>query len=108
MTKNILFLSFYFPPYCNTPSIRAMEITKRVKNFGYNFFVACVKPIRAMPKDNELINHINYPEIKINKTIHFTIPFSYIEKLLRRISRNLDFFEPSFIFNWIPISFMEM
>lgn len=107
MPKEILFLAYFFPPYCNTPSIRALEITKRLKEYDYKIFVVSVKNSTYSPKDEKLLKEIDSPFIIKNQLYYTTIPFNALEFVLRKINHKFDFIKPSFFFHWIPLNFFK-
>jgi len=107
MVKEILYLAFYFPPHAITPSIRALEITKRLKELRYKIFVISGKPNKHFQCNSKLLKEIDSPLI-VNKQVNsFTYPFNILEYGLKKLSSRLDFITPSFFFPWIPLSFFK-
>ena len=107
MTTNILFLSFFYPPHCNTPSKRAMEITKRLVNYGFKFFILSGR-ILTRPIDYKLLKDIETENVKNYRVVHLTHMFNILQKnILKRISLKLDFFKPGFFLSWTPFAFIN-
>lgn len=108
MSKEILFLAYFFPPHCITPSLRALEITKRLQQIGYKLFVVSAKNYKNIPIDTYLLKDIDSKLVKNTRINHIAIPFSVLEDYLKKISPRLDFFNPSFFLFWIPFNFIKI
>jgi glycosyltransferase involved in cell wall biosynthesis len=108
MTTEILYIAHYFAPYSFTPAIRAVEIAKRLKEYGYKIYVVNVNNDKRYPKDYHTLLDVMSPLIKIIYINDFTLPLKGIEYLLKKISSKFDFFTPSFVFHWIPFNFLKI
>ena len=74
MLKEILFISYHFPPFSKILSIRAAEITKRLVNNGYKIFVVSAKSNKNAYKDINLLQEVKSPLIK--NTSVFNLSFA--------------------------------
>ncbi|MHA1671604.1 MAG: glycosyltransferase [Promethearchaeota archaeon] len=106
MLKEILFISYHFPPFSKILSIRAAEIAKRLVNNGYKIFVVSAKSNKNAHEDFNLLQEVKSPLIK-NKSVY---NLSFVQEGVNsKIGKRPLYFEIMnliFFLHWIPLAFL--
>jgi glycosyltransferase involved in cell wall biosynthesis len=107
MTKEILYLSYHFPPYSNILSNRATEFSKRLIESGYKIFVVSAKNNKNAPIDKELLKSVDSPLIKNAQVYNLSFSSSGMASSVKKISFLKELFNIFLFFNWLPLSFVK-
>ena len=86
MPKEILYLSYHFPPYSNILSNRATEFSKRLIESNYKIFVVSAKNNKNAPIDRELLKTVNSPLIKNTQVFNLSFSSSGVASSVKKIS----------------------
>jgi hypothetical protein len=107
MTKEILYLSYHFPPYSNILSNRATEFSKRLIESGYKIFVVSAKNNKNAPIDKELLKTVDSPLIKNAQVYNLSFSSSGMASSVKKISILKELFNIFLFFHWLPLSFVK-
>ena len=107
MPKEILYLSYHFPPYSNILSNRATEFSKRLIKSGYKIFVVSAKNNKNAPIDKELLKVVDSPLIKNAQVYNLSFSSSGIASSIKKISFLKELFNIFLFFHWLPLSFVK-
>jgi len=107
MTKEILYLSYHFPPYSNILSNRATEFSKRLIESGFKVFVVSAKNNKNAPIDKELLKAVDSPLIKNAQVYNLSFSSSGIASSIKKISVLKELFNIFLFFHWLPLSFVK-
>jgi glycosyltransferase involved in cell wall biosynthesis len=107
MTKEILYLSYHFPPYSNILSNRATEFSKRLIKSGFKIFVVSAKNNRNAPIDKELLKAVDSPLIKNAQVYNLSFSSSGMASSVKKISFLKELFNIFLFFHWLPLSFVK-
>ena len=107
MTKEILYLSYHFPPYSNILSNRATEFSKRLIESGYKIFVVSAKNNKNAPIDKELLKAVDSPLIKNAQVYNLSFSSSGMASSFKKISFLKELFNIFLFFHWLPLSFVK-
>jgi len=107
MTKEILYLSYHFPPYSNILSNRATEFSKRLIKSGYKIFVVSAKNNKNAPIDKELLKAVDSPLIENAQVYNLSFSSSGMASSVKKISILKELFNIFLFFHWLPLSFVK-
>ena len=107
MTKEILYLSYHFPPYSNILSNRATEFSKRLIKSGYKIFVVSAKNNKNAPIDKELLKAVDSPLIENTQVYNLSFSSSGMASSVKKISILKELFNIFLFFHWLPLSFVK-
>ena len=107
MTKEILYLSYHFPPYSNILSNRATEFSKRLIKSDYKIFVVSAKNNKNAPIDKKLLKAVDSPFIKIFQIYNLSFSSSGMVSSVKKISFLKELFNIFLFFHWLPLSFVK-
>ncbi|MHA1479243.1 MAG: glycosyltransferase [Promethearchaeota archaeon] len=107
MTKEILYLSYHFPPYSNILSNRATEFSKRLIKSGYKIFVVSAKNNKNAPIDKELLKAVDSPLIQNTQVYNLSFSSSGVASSVKKISILKELFNIFLFFHWLPLSFFK-
>jgi len=107
MTKEILYLSYHFPPYSNILSNRATEFSKRLIESGFKVFVVSAKNNKNAPIDKELLKAVDSPLIKNAQVYNLSFSSSGMASSVKKISLLRELFNIFLFFHWLPLSFFK-
>ena len=107
MTKEILYLSYHFPPYSNILSNRATEFSKRLIKSGYKIFVVSAKNNKNAPIDKELLKAVDSPLIQNTQVYNLSFSSSGVASSVKKISILKELFNIFLFFHWLPLSFVK-
>ncbi len=107
MTKEILYLSYHFPPYSNILSNRATEFSKRLIESGYKIFVVSAKNNKNATIDMKLLKAVDSPLIKNAQVYNLSFSSSAIASSAKKLSALKEMFKIFFFFHWLPLSFVK-
>ena len=107
MPKEILYLSYHFPPYSNILSNRATEFSKRLIKSGYKIFVVSAKNNKNAPIDKELLKAVNSPLIENAQVYNLSFSSSGMASSVKKISILKELFNIFLFFHWLPLSFVK-
>jgi len=107
MSKEILYLSYHFPPYSNILSNRATEFSKRLIESGYKIFVVSAKNNKNAPIDKELLKAVDSPLIKNAQVFNLSFSSSGMASSVKKISFLKELFNIFLFFHWLPLSFVK-
>ena len=107
MPKEILYLSYHFPPYSNILSNRATEFSKRLIESGYKIFVVSAKNNKNAPIDKELLKAVDSPFIKNAQVYNLSFSSSSMASSVKKISILKELFNIFLFFHWLPLSFVK-
>ncbi len=107
MTKEILYLSYHFPPYSNILSNRATEFSKRLIKSGYKIFVVSAKNNKNAPIDKELLKAVDSPLIQKTQVYNLSFSSSGMASSIKKISILKELFNVFLFFHWLPLSFVK-
>lgn len=107
MPKEILYLSYHFPPYSNILSNRATEFSKRLIKSGYKIFVVSAKNNKNAPIDKELLKAVDSPLIKNAQVYNLSFSSSGVASSVKKISSLKELFNIFLFFHWLPLSFVK-
>jgi len=106
MLKEILFISYHFPPFSKILSIRAAEFTKRLVNNGYKIFVVSAKSNKNDYKDRELLKKVNSPMIRNTKVSNMSFSKEGFQSNIKKTSLYFEIFNLFLFLHWIPLAFL--
>jgi len=106
MLKEILFISYHFPPFSNILSIRASEITKRLAKKGYKIFVVSAKSNKNAHEDKELLKKVNSPLIKNTKVFNLSFAKEGFQSNIKKTTLYFEIFNVILFLHWIPLAFL--
>jgi len=106
MLKEILFISYHFPPFSKILSIRAAEFTKRLVNNGYKIFVVSAKSDKNSYKDRELLKKVNSPMIKKTRVFNLSFAKEGFQSNVKKTTLYFEIFNLILFFHWIPLAFL--
>jgi len=106
MLKEILFISYYFPPFSKILSIRAAEFTKRLVKNGYKIFVVSSKSNKNAHKDGELLRKVKSPMIKNTKVFNLSFAKEGFQSNIKKTTLHFKLFKLVLFLHWIPLSFL--
>lgn len=66
--KKVLVISYYFPPVAAGSVLRPLKFVKYFPKYGWKPFVVTVTPNNYYAKDEDLINELNGPDVRIYRT----------------------------------------
>jgi len=107
MTKEILYISYHFPPYSNILSNRATEFSKRLIESGYKIFVVSAKNNKNATIDMKLLKAVDSPLIKNAQVYNLSFSSSAIASSVKKLSILKELFKIFFFFHWLPLSFAK-
>jgi len=107
MPKEILYLSYHFPPYSNILSNRATEFSKRLIKSGYKIFVVSAKNNKNAPIDEELLKAVDSPLIKNVQVYNLSFSSSGVVSSVKKVSILKELFNIFLFFHWLPLSFVK-
>jgi len=107
MPKEILYLSYHFPPYSNILSNRATEFSKRLMKSGFKIFVISAKNNKNAPIDKELLKAVDSPLIKNAQVYNLSFSSSGMASSVKKISFLKELFNIFLFFHWLPLSFVK-
>ena len=107
MTKEILYISYHFPPYSNILSNRATEFSKRLIESGYKIFVVSAKNNKNATIDMKLLKAVDSPLIKNAQVYNLSFSSSVIASSAKKLSILKELFKIFFFFHWLPLSFAK-
>lgn len=107
MTKEILYLSYHFPPYSNILSNRATEFSKRLIKSDYKIFVVSAKNNKNAPIDKKLLKAVDSPFIKNFQIFNLSFSSSGMVSSVKKISFLKELFNIFLFFHWLPLSFVK-
>jgi glycosyltransferase involved in cell wall biosynthesis len=107
MTKEILYLSYHFPPYSNILSNRATEFSKRLIESGYKIFIVSAKNNKNATIDRELLKAVDSPLIKNTQVYNLSFSSSGMASSVKKISFLKELFNIFLFFHWLPLSFVK-
>ncbi len=107
MKKEILYLSYHFPPYSNILSNRASEFSKRLTKSGFKIFVVSAKNNKNAPVDKELLKTVDSPLIKNAQVYNLSFSSSGMASSVKKISLLRELFNIFLFFHWLPLSFFK-
>jgi len=107
MPKEILYLSYHFPPYSNILSNRATEFSKRLIKSGYKIFVVSAKNNKNAPIDKELLKAVDSPLIQNTQVYNLSFSSSGVASSIKKISILKELFNIFLFFHWLPLSFVK-
>jgi len=107
MSKEILYLSYHFPPYSNILSNRATEFSKRLIESGFKIFVVSAKNNKNAPIDKELLKAVDSPLIKNAQVYNLSFSSSGMASSVKKISFLKELFNVFLFFHWMPLSFVK-
>lgn len=106
MLKEILFISYYFPPFSKILSIRAAEFTKRLVKNGYKIFVVSSKSNKNAHKDGELLRKVKSPMIKNKKVFNLSFAKEGFQSNIKKTTLYFEIFNLVLFLYWIPLAFL--
>ncbi|MHA1499047.1 MAG: glycosyltransferase [Promethearchaeota archaeon] len=106
MLKEILFVSYHFPPFSKILSIRAAEFTKRLVNNGYKIFVVSAKSNKNAHKDKELLKKVNSPLIKNTRVFNLSFAKEGFQSNIKKTTLYFEIFNLVLFLHWIPFAFL--
>jgi len=106
MLKEILFISYYFPPFSKILSIRAAEFTKRLVKNGYKIFVISSKSNKNAHKDGELLRKVKSPLIKNTKVFNLSFAKEGFQSNIKKTTLYFEIFNMVLFLYWIPLAFL--
>ena len=106
MLKEILFISYHFPPFSKILSIRAAEFTKRLVKNGYKIFVVSSKSNKNAHKDGELLRKVKSPMIKNTKVFNLSFAKEGFQSNIKKTTLHFKLFKLVLFLHWIPLSFL--
>ena len=106
MLKEILFISYYFPPFSKILSIRAAEFTKRLVKNGYKIFVVSSKSNKNAHKDGELLRKVKSPMIKNTKVFNLSFAKEGFQSNIKKTTLYFEIFNMVLFLYWIPLAFL--
>lgn len=106
MLKEILFISYYFPPFSKILSIRAAEFTKRLVKNGYKIFVVSSKSNKNAHKDGELLRKVKSPMIKNTKVFNLSFAKEGFQSNIKKTTLYFEIFNLVLFLYWIPLAFL--
>ena len=106
MLKEILFISYYFPPFSKILSIRAAEFTKRLVKNGYKIFVVSSKSNKNAHKDGELLRKVKSPMIKNTKVFNLSFAKEGFQSNIKKTMLYFELFNLVLFLHWIPLAFL--
>ncbi|MBY9020955.1 MAG: glycosyltransferase [Candidatus Lokiarchaeota archaeon] len=107
MPKEILYLSYHFPPYSNILSNRATEFSKRLIESDYKIFVVSAKNNKNATIDKELLKTVDSPLIKNAQVYNLSFSSSGVASSVKKISILKEIFNIFLFFHWLPLSFAK-
>ena len=107
MPKEILYLSYHFPPYSNILSNRATEFSKRLIESGFKIFVVSAKNNKNAPIDKELLKAVDSPLIKNAQVYNLSFSSSGMASSVKKVSFLKELFNIFLFFHWLPLSFVK-
>jgi len=106
MLKEILFISYHFPPFSKILSIRAAEFTKRLVKNGYKIFVVSSKSNKNAHKDGELLRKVKSPMIKNTKVFNLSFAKEGFQSNIKKTMLYFELFNLVLFLHWIPLAFL--
>ena len=106
MLKEILFVSYHFPPFSKILSIRAAEFTKRLVNNGYKIFVVSAKSNKNAHEDKELLKKVNSPLIKNTRVFNLSFVKEGFQSNIKKTTLYFEIFNLVLFLHWIPFAFL--
>jgi len=106
MLKEILFISYYFPPFSKILSIRAAEFTKRLVKNGYKIFVVSSKSNKNAHKDGELLRKVKSPMIKNTKVFNLSFAKEGFQSNIKKTTLYFEIFNLILFLYWVPLAFL--
>jgi glycosyltransferase involved in cell wall biosynthesis len=106
MLKEILFISYHFPPFSKILSIRAAEFTQRLANNGYRIFIVSAKSDKNSYKDRELLEKVNSPMIKNTKVFNLSFAKEGFQSKIKKTTLYFEIFNLVLFLHWIPFAFL--
>ena len=106
MLKEILFISYYFPPFSKILSIRAAEFTKRLVKNGYKIFVISSKSNKNAHKDGELLRKVKSPLIKNTKVFNLSFAKEGFQSNIKKTTLYFEIFNLILFLYWVPLAFL--
>jgi hypothetical protein len=106
MLKEILFISYHFPPISKILSIRAAEFTKRLVKNGYKIFVVSSKSNKNAHKDGELLRKVKSPMIKNTKVFNLSFAKEGFQSNIKKTMLYFELFNLVLFLHWIPLAFL--
>ena len=106
MLKEILFISYHFPPISKILSIRAAEFTKRLVKNGYKIFVISSKSNKNAHKDGELLRKVKSPMIKNTKVFNLSFAKEGFQSNIKKTMLYFELFNLVLFLHWIPLAFL--
>ena len=106
MLKEILFISYYFPPFSKILSIRAAEFTKRLVKNGYKIFVISSKSNKNAHKDGELLRKVKSPMIKNTKVFNLSFAKEGFQSNIKKTTLYFEIFNLILFLSWVPLAFL--
>jgi len=106
MLKEILFISYYFPPFSKILSIRAAEFTKRLVKNGYKIFVISSKSNKNAHKDGELLRKVKSPMIKNTKVFNLSFAKEGFQSNIKKTTLYFEIFNLILFLYWVPLAFL--
>ena len=105
MTKEILYISYHFPPYSNILSNRATEFSKRLIESGYKIFVVSAKNNKNATIDMKLLKAVDSPLIKNAQVYNLSFSSSVIASSAKKLSILKELFKIFFFFSLVAVKF---
>lgn len=106
MLKEILFISYHFPPFSKILSIRAAETTKRLVNNGYKIFVVSAKSNKNAYKDINLLQEVKSPLIKNTSVFNLSFAQEGVNSNIQKKPLYFELLNLIFFLHWIPLAFL--
>ena len=106
MLKEILFISYHFPPFSKILSIRAAEVAKRLVNSGYKIFVVSAKSNKNAFKDINLLREVKSPLIKNRSVFNLSFAIKSVNSNIRKKSFYFELLNLILFLHWIPLAFL--
>ena len=106
MLKEILFISYHFPPFSKILSIRAAEFTQRLANNGYKIFIVSAKSDKNSYEDRELLEKVNSPMIKNTKVFNLSFAKEGFQSKIKKTTLYFEIFNLVLFLHWIPFAFL--
>jgi len=106
MLKELLFISYHFPPFSKILSIRAAEFSQRLVNNGYKVFVVSAKSNKNDYKDRSLLKKVNSPMIKNTKVFNLSFTKEGFQSNIKKTTLYFELFNLVLFLHWIPFAFL--
>ncbi len=106
MLKEILFISYHFPPFSKILSIRAAEVSKRLVNNGYKIFVVSSKSNKNAFKDINLLHKVKSPLINNTSVFNLSFAIKSVNSNIRKKPLYFELLNLILFLHWIPLAFL--